>query len=127
MRIIFLILIAVILLSGNAFAASKSMCHDKVLGTESVEGVYIGTVCEDFCYSTIRLRNGEDLTFLCGEDNAAKSFGQKEANVKASLELQQFWNELGNECSRQYVCKYGGTTTTQVEQRQRDDQDAKKQ
>ncbi|WP_298996737.1 lysozyme inhibitor LprI family protein [uncultured Desulfovibrio sp.] len=113
MRVIFHILIAVILLSGNASAASKSMCPDKVLGTEAVEGVYLGTACEDFCYSTIRLRNGEDLTFLCGEDNAAKFFGQKGAHVKAALELQQFWNELGNECSRQYVCKDGGPLTAQ--------------
>ena len=53
MRVIFLILIAAILLSDNAFAASKSMCPDKVLGTEAVEGVYLGTSCEDFCYATI--------------------------------------------------------------------------
>lgn len=113
MRAIFIALIVMILLSENTLAASKSMCPDKVLGTESVEGVYLGTACEDFCYSTIRLRNGEDLTFLCGEDNAAKYFVQKGAHVKAALELQQFWNELGNECSRQYVCKDGGTLTAQ--------------
>ena len=113
MRAILIVLIAIITLSSNALATSKSMCPDKVLGAEAGEGVYLGPVCEDFCYSTIRLRNGEDLAFLCGEDNAAKFFGQKGTHVKASLELQQFWNELGNECSRQYVCKDGGPLTAQ--------------
>ena len=60
-----------------------------------------------FCYSTIRLGNGEELTSLCGEDKAVQFFGQQSSHVRASLELLQFWNELGNECTRQYVCKEG--------------------
>lgn len=83
------------------------MCPDKVLGKDTITGVYQGAGCEDFCCSTIRLDNGEGLTFLCGEDNAVQFFGQQGPHVRASLELLQFWNELGNECTRQYVCKEG--------------------
>ena len=53
MRAILIVLIAIITLSSNALATSKSMCPDKVLGAEAVEGVYLGTVCEDFCYSDL--------------------------------------------------------------------------
>ena len=44
MRAIFIALIVMITLSDNAFAASKSMCPDKVLGTEAVEGAQTGSV-----------------------------------------------------------------------------------
>ena len=107
MKAVLFIFTAILILTSNALAASKSMCPDKVLGKETVTGVYQGTECGDFCYSTIRLGNGEELTFLCGEDNAVQFFGQQGSHVRASLELLQFWNELGNECTRQYVCKEG--------------------
>ena len=38
-------------------AASRSLRKEKVLGTETVAGVYIGPICCDFCYSTIKLRD----------------------------------------------------------------------
>lgn len=88
-------------------AASRSMCKEKVMGTETVEGVYLGTECNDLCYSTIKLKNGEEFTFLCGEEEAERFFGTPGSHVSVTVELQQFWNELANQCAREQVCKNG--------------------
>ena len=88
-------------------ASSRSMCKEKVLGTETVEGVYSGTICGDFCYSTIKLKNGEEFTFLCGEEEAERYFGAPGSQVSVTVELQQFWNEFGNLCAREQVCRSG--------------------
>lgn len=87
--------------------ASRSMCKEKVMGTETVEGVYLGTECNDLCYSTIKLKNGEEFTFLCGEEEAERFFGTPGSHVSVTVELQQFWNELANQCAREQVCKSG--------------------
>lgn len=88
-------------------AASRTMCKEKVMGTETVEGIYLGTECNDLCYSTIKLNNGEEFTFICGEEEAERFFGAPGSHVSVTVELQQFWNDLANQCAREHVCKSG--------------------
>lgn len=92
----------------QSHAATRSSCPEKVLDTGQVEGVYQGTECGDFCHSFIRLDNGEDFVMMCGEEMAEKFFGRSGQRVVATFEIQQFWNEFGNECARVEVCKAGG-------------------
>jgi len=84
-----------------AKAATQSTCPDKVLHKGTVEGVFKGNECEDFCWSTITLDNGEDFSFLMPEHLVEKSFGKGTGQrVFVTYEVKQFWNELGGECSR---------------------------
>ena len=107
-NVLFCLVLAVLLAaSAQPAAASRSLCTEKVLGTETVEGTYVGTACGDFCYSTIKLKNGEEFRFLCGEEDAERYFGVPGSQVSVTVELQQFWNEFGNLCARKQVCRSG--------------------
>ncbi len=91
-------LIVFFLWSGSALAGPQPKCPEKVLDTGTVEGLYQGVECLDFCHVFITLDNGRELDFLWGEDDANKYFGQKGNRVSVNYELFQFWNEFGAEC-----------------------------
>ena len=91
---------SLITLSSLSFAASRSMCPEKTFDTTTVEGVYLGNSCGDMCYTTIKLKNGEEFTFICGEEESEKYFKKKGNMVSVTVELQQFWNEYVGECDR---------------------------
>jgi len=57
------------------------------------------------CYSTIKLANGENFSFMMGEDQAEKVFGEGTGQkVSVQYEVQQFWREEGGGfCARQEV------------------------
>jgi len=89
--------------SNQVFA--KNYCPEKILDTLVVEGKYVGVECGDMCYATILLNNSEEFSFLCGEDDANKYLGSPGTQVKVTVNIEQFWNEYGNECSRVEVFK----------------------
>mgnify|MGYP001009164127 CR=1 FL=1 len=107
-RIMFFIIVLVFCMPVLGLAASKSKCQDKVLETKTVEGIYQGNECGDFCYSSVKLDSGKDFAFLCGEDLANKLFGVSSGQrISVTYDVQQFWNEFGNECTRAEVCRSG--------------------
>jgi len=106
-RFIF-VLIAVLIFASPAFAASKSRCPDKVLDKGTIEGVYQGMECEDFCYVLMTLDNGETFYLLANEDYVLEAFGEATGQrVSITYNVEQFWNEFGNECTRQEVMTEG--------------------
>lgn len=72
----------------------------KVLDMFTVEGVYLGIECGDFCYASLKLDDGKEYSFACGEDDANKNFGKIGNRVCVNIKVQQFWNEYANDCSR---------------------------
>lgn len=98
-----------LLLSGPVFAASFEQCPEKSFGVKTVEGRYAGTDCGgDFCYTRLKLDNGEPFYAFCSEEAAKKFFGKaKGQRVVLEYEMKQFWNEPGAACAREAFCKSG--------------------
>jgi hypothetical protein len=91
-----------------SFAASKSQCPDKILSSDTVEGVYIGIEDGgDDSWATIKLDNGEEFTFIASEDQIEKFFGKIGNRVSAQYELIQFWHEGSDACQRAEILKSG--------------------
>ena len=90
-----------------AHAQSQKRCPEKVLDSGTVEGLYGGVMCGDFCHVSIRLDDGEEFSLIEGPVDAAELFGQMGNRVSVTYELQQFWSEFGNDCLRTEVLKSG--------------------
>lgn len=90
-----------------AWAAPQSLCPEKTLDSGTVEGIYQGIECVDYCWAIIRLDNGDELALACDEDDAERFLGKINGRVSVDYDLKQFWNELGNECFRVEVLKSG--------------------
>jgi hypothetical protein len=95
------------LLPAMAMAQPEEMCAAKTLDAGTVEGLYGGVVCGDFCHVIIRLDNGKEFSLLEGRVGADELFGKIGARVSANYELEQFWNEFGGECTRTEVLTSG--------------------
>jgi hypothetical protein len=91
----------------HAASIMEAKCPEKVLSTDSVEGVYQGNDCGDYCYSTLALDDGSSFSFMCGEDVSKEFFGQPGNRVSVNYEVQQFWSEFAEQCLRPEVCKSG--------------------
>lgn len=108
MKIIILLTALLFVLNSAAIAASKSMCDERVLEKNTVQGIYLGADCEDMCYAAIRLENGEEFSFICDDVAARKYFGDEPGSfVSVTYEVKQFWNEYASECARTEVCVTG--------------------
>ncbi|NCD09346.1 MAG: hypothetical protein EOL98_07960 [Negativicutes bacterium] len=83
-----------------SYGYANDRCPEKVLDTYTIEGKYVGFECGDMCYATIMLDNEEEFTFLCGEDEATKYLQSSGNRVRVTINVEQFWNIYGNECSR---------------------------
>lgn len=71
-------------------------CVEKTLERKTLEGIYLGTDCGDYCHTTIRLAGGKEVTLLCNVD-ADKVFRNAEnRKVRVDIELQQFWMPEGD-------------------------------
>jgi len=88
------------ILSFNFFAYANDRCPDKVLDTYTIEGKCVGIECEDKCCATIFLDNNEEFTFLYGEDAITTDLQNYGNRVRITINVGQFWNTYGNECSR---------------------------
>ncbi|MDR2076664.1 MAG: hypothetical protein LBP61_07015, partial [Desulfovibrio sp.] len=100
-RTLFLAVICALLSVSPVWAASRSTCPDKVLEEGSIEGVFQGVECGDFCHAAIELDNGEVFSLLADEEAVSKAFGSGTGQrVSAAYKVEQFWNEPANECSR---------------------------
>lgn len=95
-----IILALIALLINVSYASGNELCKEKVLDMFTVEGVYLGIECGDFCYASLKLDDGKEYSFACGEDDANKNFGKIGNRVCVNIKVQQFWNEYANDCSR---------------------------
>lgn len=102
----FIFILLLIFSNSNLIYAAKSRCPDKILGTDTVQGIYQGNECGDMCYSTIKLDTGENFTFIQGEDDS-RIFGDVGNRVEVTVNIEQFWNEYGQQCDRTEVFKSG--------------------
>jgi hypothetical protein len=104
-----LILVCLFLAASPAFGSSPAFCPDKVLDEGSVEGIYRGVECGDFCHATIELATGELFSMLAGEEELEKIFGPGTGQkVSVAYRVQQFWNEYsGGDCTRVEVMASG--------------------
>ena len=98
------ILIFYLLLNNNAYATSSTMCKEKIIDRSSFLGIYKGFfVAEDGINSIgISVKGDKDLVFLgASEDEAKEIFGNNiDHEYIISYQLEQFWNEEAEECSR---------------------------
>lgn len=92
---------------GNAFAASEELCPKKVLDKGTLRGVFLGTQCEDFCYAAFRLDSDEQVVMFADPDIVEKQLGKEGNYVEVSYTVEQFWIDLGNECTRSEVYMEG--------------------
>lgn len=88
-------------------ASSESMCPTKVLSTHTIEGVFLGTECGDYCHGSIKLANGKEFIFFGNVDKIEKHLGKTGNNVSVTYELTQMWNEYGKFCAKNGVFKSG--------------------
>ncbi|MDR0356068.1 MAG: hypothetical protein LBJ64_10110 [Deltaproteobacteria bacterium] len=95
------------LLPALAMAQPQGTCAAKVLDSGTVEGLYGGVICVDFCRVSIRLDNGKEFSLLEGRAEAEELFGKIGNRVSATYELQQFWNDFADECARTEVLTSG--------------------
>ena len=103
-----LILSCLFLAASPALGASRSTCPDKVLEKGSVEGIYRGVECGDFCYGSMELANGEIFSFMAGEEDTENFFGQgTRQRVSADYQVEQFWFDSANDCLRREVMTSG--------------------
>jgi hypothetical protein len=91
----------------HAASIMEAKCPEKILSTGSVEGVYQGNDCGDYCYSTLTLDDDTSFSFMCGEDESKKFFEQPGKRVSVTYEVRQFWSEFAEQCLRSEVCKSG--------------------
>jgi hypothetical protein len=78
--------------------------------TKTLEGIYLGNQCGDMCYSAIKLSDGKDFGFMCGEDESESLFGEAGNKVSVTYELTQSfieYNESERVCTRIPICKTG--------------------
>lgn len=102
------VFLSAILFPVAAQGASPSLCPEKVLDTNQIEGIYQGVECGgDFCYASLTLDNGDDFILMCGEEQGEDLFGLVGNRVSVTYEIQQFWNEPGGMCSREEVVTDG--------------------
>lgn len=92
---------------GNAFAASEGLCPKKILDRGTLRGVFLGTQCEDFCYAAFRLDSDEQVVMFADPDIVEKQLGKEGNYVEVSYTVEQFWIDLGNECTRSEVYTEG--------------------
>ena len=102
----FLLVSCSILFPINSFA-QESRCPYKVLDSGNLEGIYAGIDGDDFCSAIFIMGNGEEVMMLCGHEEPDELFGDIGNRVYVEYELTQFWNELGEFCSREEIVKSG--------------------
>lgn len=68
-------------------------CPEKVFRTVNIEGIYEGSECGDFCYSTIRTKNGEVGLLGDGEELLGNKTGFR---VAATYDIMQLWLDTGD-------------------------------
>lgn len=100
-RLAILSIFIILSMISYSHAASKSTCPDKILDTNTIEGIYSGIECGDLCYIKLQLSDGDNLLILCDEEAVKNIFGTStDINVSITYNIEQFWNEYGKECSR---------------------------
>ena len=88
-----------------SFAATRADCPEKVVGTDTMEGVVLKQeTCEDgFCFVEVILANGQESGFAA---NYAKDKNWEPYSVEpgqrlsVQYQIRQFWNEGVNKCQR---------------------------
>ena len=92
MKYIVFIVCCAFLACGQAEAATKSHCPNKVLDTGTIEGIYRGVECGDSCFATIELLSGEKFSLFADEQAAEKALGSgKGQRVSVQYKVEQFW------------------------------------
>lgn len=71
---------------------SQKDCPRKILGQKTVTGVYMGTVCGDFCYLSLHLGGGKDFSPFADPDEVEKLFGEQPGKrVSVTVDVAQGW------------------------------------
>jgi hypothetical protein len=83
-------------------------CPEDLLSTGSIKGIYLGTLCVDYCYSTIKLSSEKEISVMCEDDEADAYFGEGTGQqVEINYDIVQFWNQYEQKCQLASVCKSG--------------------
>lgn len=86
----------------------KPTCLDKILGTNTVTGTYLGYFEAEEGFNTIgvKLENGSDLSLIASEEEANQFFGNnKNKKISVTYATEQTW--LDNACGKINVLKSG--------------------
>lgn len=90
----------------------KKNCPEDLLSAGSIKGIYLGTLCVDYCYSTIKLGSGKEISIMCEDDEADAYFGEGNGQeVEINYDIVQFWNQYEEKCQLTTVCKSGKALT----------------
>ena len=83
-------------------------CPNKILGQNTVHGLYLGNECGDMCYSSIRLADGTEFVFVQDDTTAEQSFGEGIGQaVLVTYQVEQYWNEYGEICQQIPIFQQG--------------------
>ena len=102
-----------LMFSTTAWAQPRAQCPEKVLDKGTVEGIFAGIECGDFCHAEFIINNGEKFDLLCDEDDANKWFGAVGNKVSVKYEVEQYWEASyvdtidDGYCARNSVAKSG--------------------
>ena len=90
---VLLCVLSLVLTSTLAFAATtKAQCPRKVLETRTVEGIFDGAECGDFCHATLKLDNGEFFSAFADPDEVTNIYGaQTGMRVSMTYTVEQYW------------------------------------
>jgi hypothetical protein len=87
---------------------SQSDCPEDFLSAGSIKGIYLGTFCVDYCFSTIKIVPGKEISIMCEDDEAHAYFGEGTGQqVEINYDIVQFWNQYEQKCQLATVCKSG--------------------
>lgn len=69
-------------------------CPEKIFSSHNITGTFMGTDCGDFCYTTVKDKNGKDFTMY---GDTEEVFGTK-PGIKVSIEYEtaQAWLDTGD-------------------------------
>ncbi len=67
-------------------------CPETLIRTETVQGIYQGVVCGDFCHLSFKLDNGFEDSILANEEKVEKLFGTEPGKrVSITYEVKMDW------------------------------------
>lgn len=103
-------------IESSIHSGSKKDCPEDLLSAGSAKGKYLGTICVDYCYSTIKLASGKEISVMCEDDEADVFFGKGTGQeVEIDYDVVQFWNQYSEQCQLTTVCKSGKALSSPAE------------
>lgn len=85
-------------------------CPRKKVGMKTMDGIYQGTDCGDYCYVLLKLTDGREYSAYADSDEVEKLLGTKKGKfVQINVNVEQFWMPDGDDFDGPGFCVVGET------------------